>query len=63
MSVYYQVGTLDVLVGLSDELGKLDPFVERYLTSLLLIAFAHYMITLQTCECDWLKLRVQSTSS
>ena len=25
-----QVGTLDVLVGLSDELAKLDSFVERY---------------------------------
>lgn len=25
----YQVGTLDVLVGLSDELAKLDTFVER----------------------------------
>lgn len=27
-----QVGTLDVLVGLSDELAKLDSFVERYPT-------------------------------
>ena len=27
----FQVGTLDVLVGLSDELGKLDAFCERFL--------------------------------
>ena len=26
-----QVGTLDVLVGLSDEMAKLDSFVERYI--------------------------------
>ena len=25
-----QVGTLDTLVGLSDQLQKLDPFVEKY---------------------------------
>lgn len=31
--VQKQVGTLDVLVGLSDELAKLDSFVERYATS------------------------------
>lgn len=30
-----QVGTLDVLVGLSDELAKLDSFVERYATVLI----------------------------
>lgn len=30
LSVPLQVGTLDVLVGLSDELAKLDSFVERY---------------------------------
>lgn len=28
----FQVGTLDVLVGLSDELAKLDGFVEGYAT-------------------------------
>lgn len=28
--IYWQVGTLDTLVGLSDDLGKLDGFVERY---------------------------------
>lgn len=28
--VSFQVGTLDVLVGLSDELAKLDSFVERF---------------------------------
>lgn len=28
--VSQQVGTLDVLVGLSDELAKLDSFVERF---------------------------------
>lgn len=27
--VHWQVGTLDVLVGLSDDLGKVDTFVER----------------------------------
>lgn len=27
------MGTLDVLVGLSDELAKLDSFVERYATA------------------------------
>lgn len=26
---FLQVGTLDVLVGLSDDLGKLDDYVER----------------------------------
>ena len=26
----FQVGTLDTLVGLSDDLGKLDTFVEGY---------------------------------
>lgn len=31
-----QVGTLDVLVGLSDELAKLDSFVERYAPVLIL---------------------------
>lgn len=31
-----QVGTLDVLVGLSDELAKLDSFVERYAHCFLL---------------------------
>lgn len=30
--VQKQVGTLDVLVGLSDELAKLDSFVEGYAT-------------------------------
>uniref|UniRef100_A0A3B1IML9 V-type proton ATPase subunit C n=1 Tax=Astyanax mexicanus TaxID=7994 RepID=A0A3B1IML9_ASTMX len=29
-----KVGTLDVLVGLSDELAKLSSFVERYVTPL-----------------------------
>lgn len=29
--IYWQVGTLDTLVGLSDDLGKLDGFVERYI--------------------------------
>lgn len=32
-----QVGTLDVLVGLSDELAKLDSFVERYISAVLYI--------------------------
>lgn len=30
LSLFCQVGTLDTLVGLSDDLGKLDGFVERY---------------------------------
>lgn len=30
-TIYWQVGTLDTLVGLSDDLGKLDGFVERYI--------------------------------
>lgn len=34
--VQKQVGTLDVLVGLSDELAKLDSFVERYATCCIL---------------------------
>ena len=29
-SLPYQVGTLDILVALSDQLQKLDPFVEKY---------------------------------
>jgi len=33
-----------VLVGLSDELGKLDPFVERYLLLLLVFAFTQIVI-------------------
>lgn len=32
-----QVGTLDVLVGLSDELAKLDSFVERYALALFVL--------------------------
>jgi len=44
--ICYQVGTLDVLVGLSDELGKLDPFVERYLMLLLSVAFVDAIVIL-----------------
>lgn len=36
-----QVGTLDVLVGLSDELAKLDSFVERYTSALSLYFNLH----------------------
>ena len=32
MPLFLKVGTLDTLVGLSDDLGKLDTFVERLVT-------------------------------
>lgn len=38
-----QVGTLDVLVGLSDELAKLDSFVERYNSALSLYLNLHIL--------------------
>ena len=46
MFVLFQVGTLDVLVGLSDDLGKLDAFIERYVLILLIISIqvAHYSV-------------------
>lgn len=44
VSVSLQVGTLDVLVGLSDELAKLDSFVEGY-------GFFPFSLSRKTSQC------------
>jgi len=42
--VSQQVGTLDVLVGLSDDLAKLDSFVERFHVYICLITRACFCV-------------------
>lgn len=45
--ITYQIGTLDLLVGLSEELAKLDSFTERFISKCFLVINEYFFVN---CE-------------